>query len=89
MHELIEKWKTFMEYKIDGLSVPEDKWQECAEWLEKAINERGLDICGQIHSIYSEGKTLGGWGETAVAAILPYFENPPTPDLTDTKVYIL
>lgn len=89
MSEMIEKWKTFMEYKIDGLSVPEDKWQECAEWLEKAINERGPDICGHIHAIYSEGKTLGGWGDVAIAAISPYFENPPNPNLGDNKVYII
>ena len=36
MKTLIEKWKPLLEYKFkDGLSVPEDKYQECAERLEK------------------------------------------------------
>ena len=36
MKTLIEKWTPLLEYKFkDGLSVPEDKYQECAERLEK------------------------------------------------------
>jgi hypothetical protein len=35
MNELIEKWKPMMQYTFtDGKSVPEDKYQECAESLE-------------------------------------------------------
>lgn len=35
MKTLIEKWKPILTFKFeDGLSVPEDKYQECSEYLE-------------------------------------------------------
>ena len=36
MNELIEKWKPIMQFNFkSGNSVPEDKYQECAENLER------------------------------------------------------
>ena len=36
MNELIEKWKPMMQFTFkSGNSVPEDKYQECAENLER------------------------------------------------------
>ena len=64
MKELIEKWKPMMEYKFnDGLSVPEDKYLECAEKLdmfEKMYKEDAPEMLKFILSTclkeYSQGK---------------------------------
>jgi hypothetical protein len=78
MSQLIEKWKNVLTYvsKTDGLTVPENKWQECAEWLEKAEQrENGFkDSLATIHQTYREGYTFGGWGDEAVAELLDYYE---------------
>ena len=69
MKTLIEKWKSLLEYKFkDGLSVPEDKYQECAERLEKfetrykdkpAILEDLLPYCVKEYS-QGRGDKVGG-----------------------------
>ena len=69
MKTLIEKWKPMMEYKFkDGLSVPEDKHQECAESLEKfetrykdkpAILKDLLPYCVKEYS-QGRGDKVGG-----------------------------
>ena len=69
MKTLIEKWKSLLEYKFkDGLSVSEDKYQECAERLEKfetrykdkpTILEDLLPYCVKEYS-QGRGDKVGG-----------------------------
>jgi hypothetical protein len=77
MSILIEKWKQVLTYvRKDNSTVPEDKWQECAEWFEKA-EQGGHDLRSSldvIHKTYCEDGKFGGWGEEAVAELLGYYE---------------
>jgi len=69
MKTLIEKWKPLLKYKFkDGLSVPENNYQECAERLEKfeirykdkpAILEDLLPYCVKEYS-QGRGDKVGG-----------------------------
>lgn len=66
MNTLIEKWKPMLEYKFkNGLSVPEDKYQECAEALErteiryKDTNKLNDLVSFCIHC-FAHGEKYGG-----------------------------
>jgi hypothetical protein len=79
MKTLIEKWKPMLEYKFkDGLSVPKNKYQECAEkldMLEKMYKEDAPEMLKFILSTclkeYSQGKEDFGGG------ILEFLEEHP------------
>ena len=69
MKTLIEKWKPMLEYKFeDGLSVPEDKHQECAEKLElfETSYKENPTLLGSILGFcikeYSQGRGKVGGG---------------------------
>ena len=71
MNELIEKWKPMMQFTFkSGNSVPEDKYQECAENLEtieKRYKEDAPNNTEHLHSVlafcincFADGKKFGG-----------------------------
>jgi|LauGreDrversion4_2_1035121.scaffolds.fasta_scaffold699951_2 uncharacterized protein with ParB-like and HNH nuclease domain len=78
MKTLIEKWKPMLEYKFkDGLSVPKNKYQECAEKLEtfevkyKDTPDLLKDVVSLCIKEYSQGKEDFGGG------ILEFLEEHP------------
>ena len=78
MKTLTEKWKPLLEYKFkDGLSVPKNKYQECAEKLEafETKYKNRPDLLKNILSFcikeYSQGREDFGGG------ILEFLEDHP------------
>ena len=78
MNELLEKWKPMLEYRFkDGLSVPKNKYQECAEKLErfetkyKDKPDTLKEIVGFCIKEYSQGREDFGGG------ILEFLEDHP------------
>jgi hypothetical protein len=78
MINLIEKWKPMLEYTFkDGLSVPKNKYQECAEKLEtfeiKYKNTPDLlkNIVGFCIKEYSQGR------DDFSGSILEFLEDHP------------
>ena len=68
MKTLIEKWKPVLEYKFkSGKSVPIDKYQECAERLERletkytqaGMKDRLEDLIPFCIRCYAEGDKFG------------------------------
>lgn len=79
MKTLIEKWKPLLEYKFkDGLSVPEEKYYECSEKLEK-LETRYKDKPNVLQDLlpfcvkeYSQGR-----GDKVGGGLLEFLEDHP------------
>jgi hypothetical protein len=78
MKTLTEKWKPLLEYKFkNGVSVPIDKHQECADSLEQietkytqaGMEDKLEDLIPFCVKCYAEGDKFGGGALELIAEL--------------------